>query len=122
MKSRKLACLALIAPLGFLPVAADASFYTGDDLYKACSAERGSKEYVEKTYECIAYVTGAIDAFNTTRKSNKLNSCIPGDVTISQLRAATVDYLQDNPKSRKESAADLVFAATRKEWPCRKRK
>ncbi|KMS55218.1 hypothetical protein V474_19470 [Novosphingobium barchaimii LL02] len=122
MMSKKLACLALVAPLGLLPVAADASFYTGNELYKVCSADRGSKEYVERTYECIAYITGAIDAFNTTRKVNKLNSCIPADVTISQLRTVTVDYLEDHPKGRGASASELVFAATRNEWPCSKKK
>ena len=53
-----------------MPVAAEAGFYTGDALYAICTTERGSKDYVEKTYECIAYITGAVDAFNTTRKVN----------------------------------------------------
>ncbi len=118
MKSGKLACIALIAPLGLMPVAAEAGFYTGDALYAICTTERGSKDYVEKTYECIAYITGAVDAFNTTRKVNKLDSCIPADVTISQLKTTTVDYLSNNPKDRQGPASEQVFAATRKAWPC----
>ncbi|WP_324695064.1 Rap1a/Tai family immunity protein [Novosphingobium aerophilum] len=115
MMSRKLACLALILPLGFVPGAANASFYTGAQLYESCTAQRGSNSYVEKTYECIAYITGAVDAFNTAHKSK---SCIPAGVTISQLREATVGYLHDNPKVHSESGSDVVFAATRSAWPC----
>jgi hypothetical protein len=118
MKSVNLACVFLIAPLGLFPVAANASFYTGDDLYAACMTERGSNTYVEKSYECIAYITGAVDAFNTTRKTNKLDSCLPADVTIGQLKEVTMDYLARNPNDRKGSASEQVFKATRKAWPC----
>ncbi|WP_232494775.1 Rap1a/Tai family immunity protein [Novosphingobium kaempferiae] len=118
----KLVCLAIGAPLALLPVAAYASFYSGDELYKVCTAQRGSTTYVENTYECIAYITGTIDAFNTIRRTNKLKSCIPEDVTIAQLRKATVTYLADNPKTRNAPASELVFAATRKEWPCTTKK
>lgn len=114
----RLACLAVAAPLGLLPVAADASFYTGNELYKVCTADRGSNTYVENTYECIAYITGAVDAFNTVRRTDTTRTCIPGDVTIAELRRATVAYLSDNPDKRSESASDLVFAATRTQWPC----
>ncbi|WP_404479814.1 Rap1a/Tai family immunity protein [Novosphingobium sp. BL-52-GroH] len=122
MISRKLACLAAVVPLGLVPVAAGASFYTGEELYAVCTAQRESKAYVENTYECIAYITGTIDAFNTIRRTNKLRSCIPADVTIAQLRSATVAYLRDNPQDRSASASELVFAATRRQWPCGKKK
>lgn len=118
----KLACLAMATPLALLPASADASFYSGDELYKVCTAQRGSATYVENTYECIAYITGTIDAFNTIRRTNKLKSCIPEDVTIAQLRKATVTYLTDNPKVRDAPASELVFAATRKAWPCTTKK
>ncbi len=119
MNSAKLACLALIAPLGLLPVAANASFYTGDELYASCMAQRGSNDYVEKSYECIAYITGAVDAFNTVRKNKKQDSCTPAEVTISRLREVTMDYLARNPNDRKGSASEQVYAATRKAWPCK---
>lgn len=118
MISRKLACLALVAPFGLWSAAANASFYTGAELYKVCTTSRESKAYVDQTYECIAYITGAVDAFKTTRNVTKVKSCIPADVTISQLRTVTIDYLRQNPKLRSESASDLVFAATRTAWPC----
>lgn len=118
MNSRKLACIAAAAPLGLIPVAADAGFYTGNDLYEVCTVEKGEKEYLERSYECIAYITGAVDAFNTTREASKLKSCIPGGVTISQLKDVTVAYLRDNPETRNMSASGLVLAATRKAWSC----
>lgn len=121
MKLQKLAGLAAIAPLGLVPISAGASFYTGTQLYAICTAEKISESYIENTYECIAYITGAVDAFNTRRDQTRRLSCIPSGVTISELRAATVGYLRDNPMKRDESAAALVFAATRTQWPCGKK-
>lgn len=100
------------------PVAATAGFYSGDDLYAVCTTDKGDKSYFEKSYECIGYISGAVDAFNTTREANGLKSCIPDDVTISKLRTVTVDYLGKNPVDRQKSASSQVFAATRKAWPC----
>ncbi|WP_395327650.1 Rap1a/Tai family immunity protein [Novosphingobium sp. BL-8H] len=118
MNSAKLACIAVAAPLVLLPVAADAGFYTGNDLYEICTVQKGEKEYLERSYECIAYITGAVDALNTTREAAKLKSCIPAGVTISQLKDVTVGYLRDNPETRNDAASSLVFAATRKAWSC----
>ncbi|WP_395393928.1 Rap1a/Tai family immunity protein [Novosphingobium sp. BL-8A] len=118
MKSRKLACIAAATSAALVPIAADAGFYTGNDLYEICSVQKGEKEYLERSYECIAYITGAVDAFNTTREAAKLKSCIPAGVTISQLKDVTVSYLRDNPETRNNSASSLVLAATRKAWAC----
>lgn len=120
MRPCKLLQAAAITACGLLPATAHAGFYTGDELYAVCTSEKGGKDYFEKTYECLGYISGAVDAFNTTREVNKLKSCIPGDVTISQLRNATVDYLSKNPIDRAKSASSQVFAATRKAWPCPK--
>ncbi|MFT4057133.1 MAG: Rap1a/Tai family immunity protein [Novosphingobium sp.] len=114
-----LAATALAA--GAFPLTAEASFYSGDELYKVCTAKRGSATYVEDTYECIAYITGTIDAFNTIRRSNRMKSCVPEDVTIARLRSATVAYLDANPDKRGETGSALVFAATREAWPCGKK-
>ncbi|QDK31798.1 MULTISPECIES: Rap1a/Tai family immunity protein [Sphingomonadaceae] len=118
MTCARLACIAACAALGLAPVTASAGFYSGDDLYKTCSVPKKDKAYVEHSYECIAYITGAVDAFNTTREANKLKSCIPADVTISRLREVTLAYLEDNPRSLSAPASSLVFTATRKAWPC----
>ena len=120
--SRTLSYLAAAAAIGLVPVAAEAGFYSGDELYDSCTAEHSDKGYFEKTYECVAYISGAVDAFNTTREANNLKSCIPADVTIARLRDVTVDHLRRNPVDRKGSASKMVFAATRKAWPCKRRK
>jgi phosphoglucomutase len=122
MISRTLSYFAATAAFGLFSIAADASFYTSKELYEVCTTERANKAYVENTYECVAYITGAVDAFNTTREVNKLKSCIPANVTISRLRDVTVDFLRENPADRNTSASTLVFAATRKAWPCTKKK
>jgi hypothetical protein len=122
MLARRSCHLAASVALGLFSAAAGASFYTGDTLYEVCTTGRDSPAYFEKTYECIGYITGAVDAFNRTREVNKLKSCIPAEVTINQLKAVTVDYLRDNPGERSGSASALVFAATRKAWPCPKKK
>lgn len=109
---------AALAICALFPVAAHAGFYSGDELQAVCTADKGNKDYFEKSYECVGYISGAVDAFNTTRETNKLKSCIPGDVTINRLRTVTVNYLGKNPIDRKKSASSQVFAATRKAWPC----
>lgn len=123
MKSGKSICLMAAAVLGagVMPIPAEASFYSGEELLKVCTAQRGSAAYVENTYECIAYITGSVDAFNTYRRTTSMKSCIPEDVTIAQLRRVTVAYLQDNPGKREEAGSALVFAATRQAWPCAKK-
>lgn len=118
----KLPVFSAMAALALWPVAADAGFYTGKELSRICATERSSSDYIEKSYECIAYITGAVDAFNTTREANRLKSCIPAAVTISRLRDVTVEYLRENPDDLDLSASRLVFSATRKAWPCSRKK
>ncbi len=120
MKPRLLPCLFLIAPLAAIPVPAHAGFYTGNNLLEACAVEEGSPNYFERNYECVAYIAGAVDAFNTTREANGLKSCIPSGTTMGDLRTVTVDYLRDHRKERAKSASQIVFTATRAEWPCKK--
>lgn len=122
MMSRTVLHLAAIAAFWLSSVPAQAGFYSGNELFEVCTTERSNSTYFEKTYECVAYIAGAVDAFNTTREVNKLKSCIPVDVTVSQLRDVTVDFLRGNPADRNSSASTLVFAATRKAWPCRKKR
>jgi hypothetical protein len=119
MTSRLLSCFALAVAVGMPGVPAWAGFYSGNDLLEACATEQDNSAYFEKNYECIAYVAGAVDAFNTTREANKLKSCIPAGVTIRQLRNVTIDYLRANPKDRDKSASASVFSATRRAWPCK---
>lgn len=120
MNPRVLPCLMLIAPLAMMAAPAEAGFYSGNDLLEACSVEQGSPNYFERNYECVAYVAGAVDAFNTTREANGLKSCIPGGTTMGDLRTVTLDYLRDHRKERQKSASQIVFTATRAEWPCKK--
>lgn len=122
MITRGATCLAALFAAGFLSEPVDAGFYSGKELFNVCSTDREDPTYFEKTYECVAYVSGAVDAFNTTREANGLKSCIPAKVMINQLKDVTVDYLRANPASRKKSASVAVFAATRTEWPCAKKK
>ena len=58
--------------VGLHSAPASASFYSGEQLLDICTVERSRDDYLEKSYECIAYITGAVDAFNTTREANKL--------------------------------------------------
>lgn len=121
-KCTALTAAALFLATTFTAPAAQASFYSGEQIYSLCTAERGSRDYVENTYECVAYITGAVDAFNTAREADKLARCIPPDVTISRLRVVTVEYLRDNQDALSGSASKLVFDAVRKAWPCEKPK
>lgn len=108
--------------LSALPaVPARASFYSAKDLLRICTVEKDSRDYVEKAYECAAYVSGAVDAYNNVRANRKLKRCLPADVTIGALVRVTVAYLRDRDPGDDASAASSVYAATRKAWPCPKR-
>jgi hypothetical protein len=112
----------LLGPLALgavAPAPASAGFYSGDDLLKVCTADRKSPDYLDNSYQCAAYVAGAVDAFNTTRAALGLKSCLPADVTIKRLKDVTVGYLNAHPEETTRSASTLVFAATRKAWPCK---
>lgn len=122
MMIRRASGLILVAAAGLSPGSARAGFYSGEALLESCTADRTDKAFFEKSYECVGYVAGAVDAFNTTREVNGLKSCIPADVTLNQLKGATVDYLRANPDKRAQSASALVFTATRQAWPCPKAK
>ena len=114
--------LILLATAGMSPDSARAGFYSGEALLESCTADRNARDFFEKSYECVGYVAGAVDAFNTTREVNGLKSCIPASVTLNQLKGATIDYLRANPDKRTQSASNLVFTATRQAWPCPKAK
>lgn len=117
---RKIGLTAMAALGMMLPATAHAGFYGGNALYESCTADRDAKDYFERSYECVGYIAGAVDAFNTTREANGLKSCIPADVTLNDLRRVTVEYLGNNPKDRAaNSASSQVFAAIRKTWPCK---
>jgi hypothetical protein len=117
---RKIWVTGMAVLCAMLPATAYAGFYGGDALYESCTADKDAKDYFERSYECVGYIAGAVDAFNTTREANGLKSCIPGGVTLNDLRRTTVDYLGKNPKDRAaNSASSQVFAAIRKAWPCK---
>lgn len=118
MHFRRFGFLAVATASGLFPAAAQAGFYSGNLLYEVCTTDKADKAFFEKSYECVGYISGAVDAFNTTREGVGLKSCLPGGVTISKLRDVTVDYMAKNPKDRAKSASSQVFAATRKAWPC----
>lgn len=115
-------CTASVAAFGLFSGPANAGFYSGSQLYEVCTAKRSSKAYIENMYECVAYIAGAVDAFNTTREATKLKRCIPADVTVSKLKDVTVKYMRDRPADHGKSASALVLAATRKAWPCSTKK
>ncbi|MEJ7934704.1 Rap1a/Tai family immunity protein [Sphingobium sp. AN558] len=122
MRLKTLAYMSALCASGFLSIPAEAGYYSGNALMDVCTTERADPTYFEKSYECVAYIGGAVDAFNTTREANKLKSCIPARVTLSRLKDVTVAFLRANPGSRDRSASALVFAATRDAWPCDRKK
>lgn len=122
MRLKTLGRIGALCLCGFLSVPAEAGYYSGNALMEVCTTERADPAYFEKSYECVAYIGGAVDAFNTTREANKLKSCIPARITLSRLKDVTVAFLRDNPGRRDRSASALVFAATRAAWPCDRKK
>ena len=63
MMIRRASGLILVAAAGLSPGSAQAGFYSGEALLESCTADRNAKDFFEKSYECVGYVAGAVDAF-----------------------------------------------------------
>ena len=74
MTIRRASGLILVAAAGLSPGSAQAGFYSGEALLESCTADRTDKAFFEKSYECVGYVAGAVDAFNTTREAKPIPS------------------------------------------------
>jgi hypothetical protein len=62
---------------------------------------------------CLGYVRGVAETLMPL-----VRICIPGNVTIGQLRDVALKYLQEHPEQRHKHATSLLLSAFNGAWPC----
>lgn len=89
---------------------AQAAFYSGNDLYDWLSgnAQHG-------TLRGMLYVAGVVDTLNDDVL------CLPGNVTLGQVRDVVMYELRTNPSMRHLAADVLVRMALEPIWACKRR-
>lgn len=92
----------------FLPIAANATFISGNELLQ----KMNSPENIEKAF-ALGYVTGVFDSFDEIVHCNA-----PLSVTAGQVRDIVKKYLENNPATRNKSAELLIATAINQLWPC----
>ena len=87
------------------------TYRNGNDLLGDCRASRDV---------CVSYVMGVVDTivFQQRIVTRKKFLCIPLDETSGRLADIVLEYLKENPESRRWSAALLVNNALVAEYPC----
>ena len=102
----------LLAALLFVPLMAQAEFWSGNDLYNKLS----SNEFMERT-QGIGYIMGVYDV------AVHVHFCPASEksITVGQLRDMMFNWLQQNPARRHELAEKLVLDVFRQTWPCANR-
>lgn len=109
--------------------AGQASYISGNDLYRDCTAPQSDSTYYQLTASCTSYILGVNDAFVTGSivaglvRAEETSStmemlCVPVGVEAGQLRDIVVSHLRNNPAERHESASLQVLIALRTQYPC----
>jgi hypothetical protein len=106
---------------------AGASFMSGNMLLRDCTGA--------DMLACIGYLEGVIDAAVVNAAPPKLADdpylaetniaelwgwhwCLPGNVTVDQVRDVAVKFLRDNPRDRHLQAAPQIARGFAEAWPC----
>jgi hypothetical protein len=93
----------------FVPIA-NADVWTGNKIYDLCKM---SQDF------CDGYVAGVGDIMSRGPTQTSWHACVPGGVTISQLKDIAIIFLRDNPQKRHLSAASLIEESLARAFPCR---
>ena len=99
----------LILPLLFCCTAAQAEFYTGNDVLSKMEGSHSDKMAM------LGYVAGVSDALQKTVH------CVPSNVTLGQLHDMFKQHLINFPESRHFTADSLLANLLRANWPCPRR-
>ncbi|QDZ06400.1 hypothetical protein FPZ24_02020 [Sphingomonas panacisoli] len=93
------------------------TFYTGNKLYKLCTAPPGDSD----VGLCLGLVGGASDMLAAIQGiAGGSSVCTSSNVTLGQEKDVVVKYLSDHPEVRDRSAASIVLVALSQAFPCPK--
>lgn len=99
-----------LAMLFFIPVVANAEFFTGNGLLSLLQSNN-----VAEKIQGIGYIQGVYDAHAN------VTVCAPANITAGQLNDMIKNYLENNPATRNRTADVIIRDALRGIWPCANR-
>lgn len=110
----KLKILALVVMLGIVG-RVDAGYYSAAMLLSDCESE-----YDAKAQSCISYLGSVHDTTDVWVSWGKLRKyfCMPGSVTLTQLRKIYLKYGNENPEMLHATANSQVIYAFMAAFPC----
>jgi hypothetical protein len=111
--------LATIAVLMSSPAAAD-TVHSANYFLPACR-DFANGNYVNNPLqqgECIGIIEG-LAAFAVREPFETNRSCVPDDVTISQVTTVVVRWMDQHPQRWHENFFVLVLLALHEAWPCK---
>ena len=98
--------VALLFPI-FLDTTAFADFMNGNDAYERCRS---------RTEACAGMMMAATDML--TYFQGRKNVCMPGKVSVAQLRDVFLRHLEAQPELRHMNFNHLFYQAMNKAFPC----
>ena len=107
--------VAAAGPLG----AADLEFFTGQDLYAACSARPTDADLSTREAWCGGYVIGVSDAQQAAQGAGAPSRvCLPASANAAAMAQVVRAYLEAHQEKRPLAAKDLVIQALAAAYPC----
>ena len=99
--------------LCWLPVFAQhTDLGSGNDLYDSCKAAISAAAKPRDVDEFkVGYCIGALNAVS-------LPPCVPEKVTIGQMIAVAIKFMDDHPEQRQQKLPRLLTDALKTAWPC----
>jgi hypothetical protein len=122
--------LVAVLLLYFAPTAFANAFHTGADLARSYKAfirlvdPSGARIYSDVTESdlCARYADGAIDAFDTVQGLSWGDRakwiCAPDNMQLEQAVRVFLKYTDDHPEDLHYSAANAVWLALHRAFPC----
>lgn len=115
---KKWACALLLAGAWQAPPAQAGIYLSGTDLYADCSVPKDNAVYFARIERCSGFITGVVDSTEGLRSLQGKPYCVPENVTIGQLNAIVLAYLQSHDSTRTLAASVLVVGALSETYGC----
>ena len=118
---RRLFSIATAIALLVGPAQALERWYSGNDLLAACRVVSTGSTPTSENAQLVEVCLGEIEALDWAApgmQNEKLQSCVPDDVTIKQVAKVIIDFLDQNPERRGEPFEGLALEALALTWPC----
>ena len=91
-------------------------------LFEICSSEDALNQ-IKHRQICTWFIMGILTGHYETVRINQIKSefCLKEGMTLINAPNLIMEYGKTNPKELKKPAADFIFKALKKSWPCEKK-